>query len=172
MNREEHARRVMEGKAKAALAREEAVSMDNPKKQTTPWKPARVLDIPQKLKDPNYTYRWCDVNKVGNIQKKLQEGWVIDKELGEKLSRLHGLNTSLQDGSPLDSTVRLRELIVMKMPKDMADSRNQYYQNRASLSSRDVKNRMHRETMDQKPTAKEKWGDDTVVVYGDYQEEK
>ena len=95
-------------------------------KVTRPWKPARVLDIPQHLKDPNFVYRWGNKHKLGNIQKKVREGWIIDKELSAKLS----LESTVQDGTPLDGTVQMRELIVLKMPKELAESRKAYFDSR------------------------------------------
>lgn len=165
-----------EKRAERAAAKEAvAVTNDAPsepiaKKQRSPWKPARVLDIPAHLKDPRYRYRFCDTGRTGNIQKKIQEGWEIDRELGRKLNEIQGLNTTINDGSPIDSTVRLRELIVMRIPREMAEERNAYYLKRADLTSRAVKDGLHKETLKSREETPGKWGDDSVVVYGDYKE--
>jgi hypothetical protein len=98
------------------------------KKATTPWKPAAITEIPGHLKDGRFTYRLCNTQKIGNIQRKLQEGWEIDRILSAKINDLYGgLARTIEDGSPMDSTVRMRELIVMRMPKEMAEARNEYY---------------------------------------------
>ncbi len=96
------------------------------KKATTPWKPARVLDIPKHLKDPAFVYRWVDKDKPGNVRKKLSEGWEIDKELTKKMT---GVRTAT-DGSNIDGTMQIREMIVMKIPKELAEARNKYFSER------------------------------------------
>ncbi len=112
------------------------------KKSSTPWKPARVIDIPESYKDPRFTYRWCNTLKMGNIQKKIQEGWEIDKILSKKLNELYGLNRTLEDGSPMDSTVKMRELIVMRIPKEMAEERNEYYRKRGQIDRKSIEKGM------------------------------
>lgn len=112
-------------------------------KATTPWKPARIMDIPSHLKDPAFTYRWCDKKKEGNIQKKESEGWIIDKELSKKMTTL--ANKTIVDGTPLDGTMQLRELIVMKMPKEMAAERAIYYARKSSKSMEDAKKKFETE---------------------------
>lgn len=97
---------------------------------TTPWKPSRVLDIPQHLKVKGFTYRWASKNQVGRIQKLISEGWEIDTELSKKLST--SLPKTVIDGSPLDGTVQRRELIVMRIPDEMAVARRAYYAQKAA----------------------------------------
>lgn len=97
---------------------------------TTPWKPSRVLDIPQHLKVKGFTYRWASKNQVGRIQKLISEGWEIDTELSKKLST--AIPKTIIDGSPLDGTVQRRELIVMRIPDEMADARRAYYAQKAA----------------------------------------
>jgi len=100
------------------------------KKESVPWKPSKLLDIPESLKDPAFTYRWCDKDKPGNIRKKLSEGWIIDKDLMKKMEQV----LTIEDGKPLDTTTGIRELIVMKIPKDKAEARNEFYQARGKLA--------------------------------------
>ena len=109
---------------------------------TTPWRPSRVLEIPERLKTPGFVYRWCDKNKAGNIQKKLSEGWEVDKEISRKLTAI--ATRTINDGSPLDGTAQVRELVVMKMPKEMADSRNRYYQDRANMATKAAQEELKR----------------------------
>lgn len=112
------------------------------KKTTMPWKPARITEIPENLKDHRFVYRQCNTQKTGNIQKKLQEGWEIDHILSKKLNELYGLTRTLQDGSPMDSTFQIRELIVMRMPKEMAHERNEYYRKRSSIDRKSIERGM------------------------------
>lgn len=102
-----------------------APSLDKPK--TVSWKPAKILEILESFKDPRFVYRWADKDKMGNIRKKLSEGWEIDTTLTKKLANLP---KTLQDGSNLDSTFQVRELIVMRIPKELAAARNKFYSER------------------------------------------
>lgn len=111
---------------------------------TAPWKPARKLDIPEHLKNPAFVYRWCDKNKPGNIQKKMSEGWEVDKELSRKLTAI--ATKTLNDGSPLDGTAQIAELIVMRMPKEMAASRNEYYAKRSEMATKEAQEDLKRRT--------------------------
>lgn len=112
------------------------------KSVSTPWKPARVIDIPEGYKDQRFTYRWCNVLKIGNIQKKIQEGWEVDKIMSKKLNELYGLNRTIEDGSPIDSTVKMRELIVMRIPKEVAHERNEYYHKRGQIDQESIEKGM------------------------------
>lgn len=97
---------------------------------TTPWKPSRVLEIPAHLKKKGFTYRWASKNMVGRIQKLLSEGWVVDEDLSKAMSQ--SVPKTILDGSPLDGTVQRRELIVMRIPDELAKARNKYYADKAS----------------------------------------
>ena len=103
---------------------------------TTPWKPARLLDIPEKYKDPKFTYRFVDKKVDGNLSKKENEGWEIDKELSKKVKQLQ---RTILDGSNLDGSLQIREMIVMKMPKEMVESRKKYFEDINSAKFRGVK---------------------------------
>lgn len=111
---------------------------------TTPWRPARILDIPEHLKNPAFVYRWCDKNKPGNIQKKMSEGWEVDKELSRRLTAI--ATRTVNDGTPLDGTAQIRELVVMKMPKEMAASRNEYYAKRSEMATKEAQEDLKRKT--------------------------
>lgn len=101
---------------------------------TIPWAPARILDIPEKFKDPAFTYRWVNKDKAGNLRKKQSEGWEIDKELTRKMS---GIAKPIQDGSPMDGTIQVREMIVMRLPQERAEARKAYYRDKNARSIKD-----------------------------------
>jgi len=106
------------------------------KKETTaPWRPAKRLAIPEGLKDPRFVYRFVNTKKEGNEIKKLDEGWEYDTELSNKLKQ-RGLAAlrSLEDGTPLDSHYRIRELIVMRMRRVVAAQRNKYYMDKGIVT--------------------------------------
>jgi hypothetical protein len=129
---------IDERMAKVRAARKAAKENEEPeiKKATTPWKPAKRLSIPEHLKNPRFVYRFVNTKKEGNELKKLDEGWEYDRELSEKL-KAYGLaqTRGLQDGTPLDSTYRIRELVVMRMPKEMAEKRNEYYLEKTKIDT-------------------------------------
>ncbi len=139
--KEEFNQRMQEGREKAKLAREaqKATEGEAPKKATTPWKPARFLDIPEEFKDPRFVYRFVNTKKEGNEVKKLNEGWEYDFELGKKLTQRFGKTRTIHDGTPIDSAYQIRELIVMRMPKEMAKARNEYYSKRGDTNLRTMK---------------------------------
>ncbi len=106
-------------------------------KVTRPWQPVKLLDIPSQLKDPNFVYRGCNTNALGNIRKKEAEGWEIDKELSKKMKQTQ---RTVLDGNGLDGTLQIRELLIMRMPKEIAESRAKYYadkSNEAIISAKD-----------------------------------
>lgn len=109
-----------------------------------PWKPARTLEIPQHLKDSRFVYRFVERLRPGNLRKKLDEGWEIDTKLGKKLNDMYGgLQKTLDDGSPIDSTVQMRELIVLRMPKVIHEERAKYYFNRTNIDAGRIKGDMN-----------------------------
>ncbi|MCR4288282.1 MAG: hypothetical protein NUW09_09760 [Deltaproteobacteria bacterium] len=104
-------------------------------KGTTSWKPARILDIPAEYKNPAFVYRWCNKMKEGNIAKKKAEGWVIDNEITKKMSA----TLTIEDGKPLDGTMNVRELVVMKLPKEQAAARAEFYASKSDAAMADAK---------------------------------
>lgn len=134
---------INERMAKARAARQTAKENGEEeikKSPTTPWRPAKRLNVPEDLKDPRFVYRFVNTRKEGNEVKKLDEGWEYDMELSEKL-KARGLAPlrSLSDGTPIDSAYRVRELIVMRMPKEMAAARNKYYQDKTNIDTNRMK---------------------------------
>ena len=87
---------------------------------TTPWKPASLLTVTNK--DANFTYRWI---RKENLEKALLEGWALVRTVSS--SKEGGPKPTLVDGSSLDSTIQKRNLILVRMPKTMAQDRNDFY---------------------------------------------
>lgn len=126
----------------ARLAKARAAKKTNGDKQaTTPWKPAKKLDVPEDLKDPRFVYRFVNTRTEGNEMKKLQEGWEYDDIILSKM-RERGLlpaRRAMNDGTPLDSAYTIREMVLMRIPKEMAESRNAYYREKSERAKRDYK---------------------------------
>lgn len=94
------------------------------------WKPARVLDIPSHLKDKAFTYRWVDGSSI-RINQLLSEGWIVDKQLAAKILEMNKSKT-IDDGEPLDSTLKVRELVLMKLPMELKAARDAFYLSRSN----------------------------------------
>lgn len=87
------------------------------------WRPARMLDLENRAN--GYRYRWCDTDDA-NLRKKLAEGWVyVNKETGHPVEHI---DPDLQHGgkSP-DGSVKYRDLIVMALPEEIAQQRDEYF---------------------------------------------
>lgn len=132
------------GRKNKGLSLKDLVEQTDKKPSTTPWKPYKRLNIPSYLKDPRYVYRFVNTKKEGNQERKLAEGWEYDRQLTKKLAErnLLGVTRSVNDGTPLDSLYRVRELIVMRMPKEMAEARNKYYHDRSLVTAQTMESGM------------------------------
>lgn len=95
---------------------------------TREWQPPNALRVDDK--DPSKAYRWVDKDK---IEQKKYQGW---NPVDEGKVKYAG-----PDGQQADGRVHYRELILCDMPKEMAESRNRYYQERANraVSAQDRK---------------------------------
>jgi hypothetical protein len=124
-----------------------------------PWKPASLISIPEHLKEPGRTYRWVDSGKDGNFQKKLAEGWVVDEDLSKKLNQV---SASMHDSGNINSTTKVRELIVMWIPNERAEARNAYY------NSKIVDGKQMKKNMQNEANAE----GDGHLVYGDVTRER
>lgn len=134
---------ALETEEKSEPAQESAPAVKK-HRVTKPWQPASLLHIPEDLKNPDYVYRFCvnEESRPGNIRKKLAEGWEIDKTLLKEMKKRGLLHApTLDDGQSLDDTLTIREMVVMKMDKETAKSRNQYFERRASDAADSAKSK-------------------------------
>lgn len=93
------------------------------KKGKPTWKPANMLDVTNKKK--GLRYRWCDKDG-GNVQKKLSEGWsFVDSTSG--ISGDHVEPHRINDGKKMTSLREHREMILMAMPEELAEARNEVF---------------------------------------------
>jgi len=90
------------------------------------WQPATLLDNIKGLDTEEFTYRWVNTDHA-NLAKKQAEGWdVVNSNKGGKEE--HERANELKDGAPLtDTLTEYRDLVLMKMPKELADARSDYY---------------------------------------------
>lgn len=100
-------------------------TVDPPKqKRGAPvWKPASLLTHPPM---PGFRLRW--VSKA-QLSKRVAEGWEVVQKGGRPVTSAPDLERTGVDASKMDSTTQLRELILCRMPEEMARSREAYYKN-------------------------------------------
>jgi hypothetical protein len=118
--------------------------------QTLQYKKARLLDIPEEYKEKRFRYRWVNTKIEGNVEKKMSEGWVVDRNVSEKRKNVGDVHTQIgydfrNKTQSTGSETRLAELILMKMPHELADSRNAFYRNQANSRVTQDKERLEAE---------------------------
>lgn len=93
------------------------------KKGNTSWKPASLNEFSNK--EDGYRYRLSRKDPV-NLQKKAEEGW-------ETVSAIQSSKTSHEDpnriehGKPLTSVHEGHDWILQRIPEDMAQGRDAYF---------------------------------------------
>lgn len=94
------------------------------------WEPASNLQNVIGLDLNNFVYRWVD-KEPQNFARKKKEGWVVDTSTdGSKVE--HTRANKLETGANLTpSTKDTRGMILMKMPRTLAEARKKYYQKKA-----------------------------------------
>jgi len=115
--------------------------MTDKKKGRASWKPARHFDI--RNKDPNYRYRMA-LNDPGNIEKKQAEGWIV-VDRNSNIAGSQSLPNPSTDGQALASPVTYREHVLMVLPNEQAEARDEYFAERASIRERQIKRELESE---------------------------
>lgn len=87
---------------------------------TEPWRPASVLLVNNK--EAGYRYRWV---RKDLLEKRIAEGW--DPVFSKENARVQTPEQTLIDGQPMSSFKQRRNLILCKMPEELAKSREDYY---------------------------------------------
>lgn len=103
-------------------------SQSNPvlKKGRSSWKPASVTDVTNK--EPGYRYRW--VNKLAdNLAKKAQEGWETISGITADGSQVTD-DGKMNSGKKLTSIYEKHDVILQRMPEELAQERDAYYEDR------------------------------------------
>jgi hypothetical protein len=103
-----------------------------------------MLDIPEHLKRKGYRQKWCSKSKY---EKRLAEGFTPVKVRGQNVTKDDGERTIL-DGKPLDGTKQLRELILMEMPEELAQSRQKYFKELTDNQLRSATNELSNSAKD------------------------
>jgi hypothetical protein len=117
------------------------------KKGKKTWKPAKVLDvrIPDEMRK-KLRPRWRDKDSQ-NIQRAIAEGWQF-------LDPLKGLSGVEHDHSST-SVPEYRELVLMGLPEEDAEARDDWVEERTQTQTLGLKNRLQKDLDD---SAKRKGG--------------
>lgn len=112
-----------------------------PKKGKPTWRPAEQLLVDNK--DPNFVYRWC-AKDPANLARKRAEGWQPVNGL-TGMSADHERPETVMGGSPLTGVTEYRELVLMALPKDIAEARRAHFNEQTDRQARGVKDRLTHE---------------------------
>lgn len=93
------------------------------KKGNSSWQPANITDV--RDKEDGYRYRWVNKNP-DNMAKKAAEGWEIVNGLQADKTTPEG-ELRINDGKALTSTREKRDVILQRMPEEIALQRDAYY---------------------------------------------
>lgn len=117
-----------------------------PREQVSREKTARmVYRPPSTLPDPNpepgYVYRWIATHLLGqanptNVSQKMREGWEPVKAADHPELMLVG--------NAATGNVEIGGLMLCKMPKELADSRNEFFARQAQAQIDSVENNFMR----------------------------
>ena len=108
---------------------------ENLKKGRPSWRPAQMLTVE---KEPGYRYRWVRKDDA-NIERKTNESWsFVAKDVHE---HPEGIN----DGKPLTSTGEYREMVLMRIPEEIAQERDAYFRALTDRQTRGIKNQLEAE---------------------------
>jgi hypothetical protein len=83
------------------------------------WQPASVTYI--EGENPDYVYRLVNTEKPGNVHKKMAEKWENCTEETVNLP-----SRTIHDGTQIGSGKQIRELLLMRMPKNTKKARDEY----------------------------------------------
>lgn len=127
------------------------------KKGKRSWKPAQKLsvNVPQNVTN-KFRLRWRDKDPQ-NLQRAEAEGWeYITPGKGAKAE-----HENPGDSNPLTSTTEYRELVLMGLPKDLGEARDEYYAERTRSQTEGLRDRFQKDLDD---AAKNKRGYRTSVT--------
>lgn len=107
------------------------------------WTPPQLL--PDPTPEPGYVFRWVRVSTLNsadptNISSKLREGWEpVKASLHPEMQMLTSKDSRFPD------SIEIGGLLLCKIPKEMADERDEYYREKATLEMQSVDQNFMRE---------------------------
>jgi hypothetical protein len=108
--------------------------------------------LPEPTPEPGYSYRWIATHVYGtadpsNVSKKTREGWEPVKAAD---------HPELMLPSNAAGNVELGGLMLCKMPTEMVQARNEYYQRQAEGQMQSVDNNLMRQSDPRMPLFNER----------------
>lgn len=96
----------------------------SPKKGKRSWAPAQKLEV--RNKKANLRYRWVSKDPE-NVDRKLAEGYTFaNKTTGAQAE--HMKPGAVSDGQELTTATEYREMVLMAVPEETAQARQEYFQ--------------------------------------------
>ena len=122
--------------------------------RTKTWAPPSLL--PEFKKQPGWAYRWIRVTLANepdarNASSKMREGWEPVKH-----SEHPEIKLTSNPNSQFKDAVEVGGLILCKMPQEMVDQRNAYYQQKAKDQEQAVDNSLMRQNDPRMPLFSDK----------------
>lgn len=104
------------------------------------YKPPSML--PDPTPEPGFVFRWIGTHLLGaatatNVSQKMREGW-------EPVKAADHPELMLVAGVSASGNVEIGGLMLCKMPKELADSRDEYYNRQAQSQMESVDNHFMR----------------------------
>jgi len=122
-----------------ALAESMKGRKKNAKKGNRSWTPAAPLGI--KAKDPSNRLRWVHAEPA-NMLRKRAEGW----EQADVGDAVHDRPNGVESGAGTPAGVlEYRDMVLMKMPEEMAREREAFYRNASQEQVSGLKTRAKRD---------------------------
>jgi hypothetical protein len=81
-------------------------------------------------------YKWA---REDNVDRLREEGWEVCQDTGLRIDQVEG------DGTSVDTTIRRRELVLMEMPEELAESRREHYRRKAEEQLQAIRERYQEE---------------------------
>jgi len=118
------------------------------------WQPASLLPEPDQ--QPGYAYRWIRVASAGksdgqNLMSKRREGW--EPVRIEEQPQFNGMT---DPDSRYKDNIEVGGLLLCKAPKEMMDSRKEYFARKNQAQMDSVDNNFMRESDSRMPLFREK----------------
>jgi len=118
------------------------------------WAPPSLL--PEIKKQPGWAYRWVRISLANdadnlNVSSKMREGWEPVKH-----SDHPEVNIPANPDSRFKDAIEIGGLLLCKMPQEMVDQRNAYYQQKAKDQETAVDNNLMRQNDPRMPLFSDK----------------
>jgi len=118
------------------------------------WKPADLL--PEPTRQPGWEYKWIRKSMMGvadptNVSRSMREGWETCRAEDHP-----ELMLSVDADAKNSGLIEIGGLILCKIPQEMFDQRQRYYQDQANGQMESVDAQIDRENDPRMPIFKEK----------------